>query len=99
MIAMKYLSYKDFNFNKFTNRLKNKDYTQQQIDQLLTVFKNDIKDGFLYELNNIALSYSKNYDTDEYLIYHGFHQYFMGLINGKSFINGDTFSVDLNRMK
>ncbi len=99
MIAMKYLSYKDFNFNKFTNRLKNKDYTQQQIDQFLTVFKNDIKNGFLYELNNIALSYSQNYDTDDYLIYHDFQQYFMGLINGKSFINGDTFSVDLDRMQ
>lgn len=98
-IALNYLSLKDFNFNKFINRLKEKKYDQQQINDIVNQFKQDIKNGYLYELNDIALDYSKKYDSDCYLERHVFHKHFFDSVNQLSFINGDSCVLDIGKMK
>jgi hypothetical protein len=98
MIALNYMSFKDFNFNKFINRLKEMKYDQQKINDIVNQFRQDIKNGYLHELDETALNYSKKYESDCYLEKHSFHQYFMSKVRGLSFINGDSFNVDLGKM-
>lgn len=98
MIPLKYLSFKEFTFNKFHNKLSNEvGFYKIMIDDVLESFKNKIKNGDLDLLNDLAKTYYEK-GSLRYLQDHDFNKYFKGLFNGKVFINGNSLVVDADKM-
>ncbi len=96
-IPVKYLAFKQFNNELFINKLKDLGYGQEFIDNMLVAIRNDNKNGFLYESNVTAKTYYEK-GSLHYFKHHDFNKYFKGLIVGNSFLNGDTFDVDVGKM-
>lgn len=100
IIPLKYIAFQNFNFNYFYNKMSDEcHYCKQDIESLISSFKNEIKNGNLDELNDKAKAHYNNDDGYiTYLKHHSFHKYFMSKASGLSFINGDIFSVDVEKM-
>ena len=96
-IPVKYLLFRKFNYGKFHSKLVEQGYGSEFITNLLTDIKSDVNNGFLYESNVTAKTYYKK-GSLTYLDNHGFHEHFRNSISGKNFLNGDIFSVDMDRM-
>ncbi len=98
MIPLKYLSFKQFNFNKFHNKLIDEvGFYKIMVNDVFESFKNKIKNGDLDILNDLAKTYYKK-GSLSYLQQHDFNKYFKGLVDGKVFINGDFIVVDGGKM-
>ncbi|EKD44261.1 MAG: hypothetical protein ACD_71C00192G0003 [uncultured bacterium (gcode 4)] len=89
--VIKYITWKQFNFNLFENKLIQKEYSRQAIDNLLLLFKQDIKNGFLFESNITANTYWK---SNKYLKKHVFDNHFKEKFSGKSFWDKEEVYLD-----
>ena len=98
MIPLKYLSFKQFNFNKLHNKLIDEvGFYKIMVNDVFESFTNKIKNGDLDILNDLAKTYYKK-GSLSYLQQHDFNKYFKGLVDGKVFINGDSLVVDGEKM-
>ena len=98
MIPLKYLSFKEVNFNVLYNKLSDEvGFPKIMIDDVFVSFKNKIKNGDLDLLNDLAKTYYKK-GSLTYLQPIDFNKYFKSLFNGKVFINGDLLLVDGDEM-
>jgi len=92
----KYISFKKFNYNLFSNKLAELNYGKDFIDELTALFKVDIVNGFLAETNATAKTYC---DNRNYLKEHDFNKHFKKHITGSSFWEGEDWYLDSCMMK
>lgn len=98
-IVIKYITFKKFNYSIFIKRLREQGYDHFGVDQMIDLYISSISNGHIELANETAKNmYIKN-DSDTYLVKHEFDKYFMSKIAGLSFVNGDTFSVSLGKLK
>jgi hypothetical protein len=89
--VIKYLGFKEFNYNLFINKLIGLEYTKEFIEELTGLMKLDIDNGFLAETNQTAQTY---YEKRTYLKNHPFHYHFRSMINVDSFWDNKSFFLD-----
>ncbi len=89
--VIKYLGFKEFNYNLFTNKLIGLEYAREFIEELTGLMKLDIDNGFLAETNETAKTYCNNRN---YLKNHQFHYHFRSMINIDSFWDNESFFLD-----
>lgn len=89
--VIKYLGFKEFNYNLFFNKLIGLEYTKEFIEELTELMKLDIDNGFLAETNQTAQTYCYNRN---YLKKHQFHYHFRSMINVDSFWDNESFFLD-----
>ncbi len=98
-IVIKYIAFKKFNYSIFIKRLRELGYDQIGVSQEINRFKKNINNGFLQEANQAAKKMRIRNESDTYLVKHEFHDYFLSKLRGLSFINGDSFSFSLDKLR
>ncbi len=89
--VIKYIGFKEFNYNLFINKLIGLEYSKQFIEEITGLMRLDIDNGFLAETKQTAQTYCYN---KNYLKNHKFHYHFKEMINIDSFWDNESFYLD-----
>lgn len=92
-IVKKYFSFNTFRCDKLEIRMRNEGYSKEIIDEIMFGIIDEIKDGYLYEVNRKCLRLIKNYNTDSYIKKSIFWYHFVYQLRSSSFLNGDVFRL------
>lgn len=92
-VIKKYFSFKSFRYDKLSTRMEDEGYDKEKIDEIILRVKEEIRDGYLYEVNRNWLRHFKRYNSDSYIEKSNYWYHFIDQLRFYSFLNGDVFSL------
>ncbi|MCK5682967.1 hypothetical protein KAJ27_02560 [bacterium] len=92
-IANKYWAFQSFNFKKLSKRMIEKNEILYQYDDVSNNIIDEIKEGYLYDMNQYCKEWCKRYNSDSYIKKNKFWDHFKLQFQCSSFLNGDSFKL------
>lgn len=98
-IINKYFSFKSFRYDKLSTRMETEGISKEKIDETILEINEEIRNGYLHEVNRRCLGNIKRYNSDSYIEKSNYWYHFIDQLGFYSFLNGDAFSLSSDLME